>query len=210
MRISKVFFLSLLPIIFFVHMAHGQDADGYPRAMQGPMVGNIQSGSFTVWIRTSWTFPVQVAYSLDETFANEELTQPVTPEKASDYCVKVKVDNLRPDTRYYYRLVIDGKGDKYLAGKPPYSVVTAPAQGQLSNFRLAFGSCARWQQAPEQRIWPVIRSYNPQLFFWLGDNVYADTLDPDILAEELARQREVPTIQKLLATVPQFRNMGRS
>jgi alkaline phosphatase D len=101
-------------------------------------------------------------------------------------------------------LVIGGRDDKYRAGKPPLVFKTAPPQGAPAKFRVAFGSCARWQRESSQPIWHIIPDFQPDLFFWLGDNVYADTLDPDILAEELTRQREVPHIQRFLATVPQF------
>lgn len=38
--------------------------------------------------------------------------------------------------------------------------------------RIAFGSCAN-QGAP-QPIWNAILQFNPQLFIWMGDNIYAD------------------------------------
>lgn len=38
--------------------------------------------------------------------------------------------------------------------------------------RIAFGSCAN-QSAP-QPIWDAIMEFDPQLFIWLGDNIYAD------------------------------------
>ncbi|KAH9302924.1 hypothetical protein KI387_014507, partial [Taxus chinensis] len=42
--------------------------------------------------------------------------------------------------------------------------------------RIAFGSCAN-QSAP-QPIWDAILRFNPQLFIWLGDNIYADNKLP--------------------------------
>ena len=181
-----------------------QDPDGYERAMQGPMVGAVTENSCLIWARMSWTFPTQVAFARQPDFSDEQLTAQVTPRKDEDYCVTIPLKNLKPATKYYYRLVIGGSNDKYRSGKPPLSFKTAPASGTQAKFRVAFGSCARWQRESSQPIWSVIPEYEPDVFFWLGDNVYADTLDPDILAEELTRQREVPHIRKFLATVPQF------
>jgi alkaline phosphatase D len=200
-------FAATVSLVFssvLVSRLSAQDPDGYPRAMQGPMLGTVTETSFAVWARTSWNFPVQVAYSESPTFEDEKRTVAVVPKKDRDYCVSIVVNGLKPSTIYYYRLIIDGGEDKYQGGKPPHSARTSPAVGAPVKFRIAHGSCARWQSEPRQRIWPVIRDYQPDLFFWLGDNVYADTLDPDVLAEELARQREVPDLRPLLATVPQL------
>ena len=47
---------------------------------------------------------------------------------------------------------------------------------------------------------------NEYLFFWLGDNIYGDTLDPDILAEEYRAQRaglvrESPALRAMLSEI---------
>ncbi|CAD5333734.1 unnamed protein product [Arabidopsis thaliana] len=42
--------------------------------------------------------------------------------------------------------------------------------------RIAFGSCAN-QSAP-QPIWDAINKFDPQLFIWLGDNIYGDIRRP--------------------------------
>ncbi|KAL2609469.1 hypothetical protein R1flu_028042 [Riccia fluitans] len=42
--------------------------------------------------------------------------------------------------------------------------------------RVAFGSCAN-QSAP-QPIWTAISAFDPQVFIWLGDNIYADAKLP--------------------------------
>nr|XP_029122799.1 uncharacterized protein LOC105052891 isoform X1 [Elaeis guineensis] len=42
--------------------------------------------------------------------------------------------------------------------------------------RIAFGSCAN-QSAP-QPIWNAITDFDPQLFIWLGDNIYGDNKHP--------------------------------
>ena len=45
--------------------------------------------------------------------------------------------------------------------------------------RIAFGSCAK--QDKPQPIWDAVVETKPQLFLFLGDNIYADTLDMDIM-----------------------------
>jgi alkaline phosphatase D len=61
--------------------------------------------------------------------------------------------------------------------------------------RIAFGSCADQHKA--QPIWEQVLAAEPQLFVFLGDNVYADTDDPAELRtayEQLAAQ---PGFQRL-------------
>ncbi|XVE69542.1 hypothetical protein DITRI_Ditri10aG0000100 [Diplodiscus trichospermus] len=49
--------------------------------------------------------------------------------------------------------------------------------------RIAFGSCAN-QSAP-QPIWDAINKFDPQVFIWLGDNIYGDIRRPfKILGKE--------------------------
>ena len=47
---------------------------------------------------------------------------------------------------------------------------------------LAFGSCNR--QNLEQPLWQPIMEHNPDLFMFLGDNIYGDTDDMQILQEK--------------------------
>ncbi|XP_027329990.1 uncharacterized protein LOC113846198 isoform X2 [Abrus precatorius] len=42
--------------------------------------------------------------------------------------------------------------------------------------RIAFGSCSN-QSAP-QHIWDAVVDFHPQIFIWLGDNIYGDTKRP--------------------------------
>jgi alkaline phosphatase D len=71
-------------------------------------------------------------------------------------------------------------------------------------FRVVFGSCSRVQVDVEQRIFGAVARAEPDLFFWLGDHVYGDTLDAAVLAEEYRRQRNVASLEPLLASVPQL------
>jgi alkaline phosphatase D len=44
----------------------------------------------------------------------------------------------------------------------------------------------------------------PDLFFWLGDNVYADAESEIAFADEYRRQRNVPSLQPVIRSIPQF------
>lgn len=52
---------------------------------------------------------------------------------------------------------------------------------------IALGSCNR-QNLP-QDMWPAIASHDPQLWMWLGDNIYGDSEDMTVLLEKYQQQK---------------------
>lgn len=56
--------------------------------------------------------------------------------------------------------------------------------------RIAFGSCNK-QDLP-QPLWPVITAWKPQLWIWLGDNIYGDTTDMTLLKAKWDKQKANP------------------
>ena len=67
---------------------------------------------------------------------------------------------------------------------------------------IAFGSCA--QQDRPQPIWDRIVEQNPDLFLFLGDNIYADTEDRSEMRAKYARLAAQPGYQRLLNACPVF------
>jgi len=66
--------------------------------------------------------------------------------------------------------------------------------------RIAFGSCAK-QDRP-QPIWDAVVETEPQLFVFLGDNIYADTEDMDVMRGKYRLLGEQPGYRKLKETCP--------
>lgn len=54
------------------------------------------------------------------------------------------------------------------------SALTNERQPLIS--RIAFGSCAN--QTDDQPIWNAINKFDPQVFIWMGDNIYGDNKRP--------------------------------
>ena len=70
--------------------------------------------------------------------------------------------------------------------------VSSLYQGQEINFdqtltTIALGSCNR--ESSPQDMWPAIGSHNPQLWMWLGDNIYGDSEDMNVLLEKYELQK---------------------
>jgi alkaline phosphatase D len=66
--------------------------------------------------------------------------------------------------------------------------------------RIAFGSCAH--QAHPQPIWEAVVAMQPQLFLFLGDNIYADTEDMGVMRARYGMLAAQPGFQELKATCP--------
>lgn len=173
---------------------------GYPRLLQGPMAGHAGPHHVTVWGRASGPYPLSVQIAADRGFVAPRTSEPVATSEAGDLTGVVRIDGLEPGTRYWYRMLVDGVVDRYHS--VPYTIRTAPAGA--ADFRIAFGSCARYSVDAEQRIFDVVAREAPDLFLWLGDNVYADTESPLAIADEYRRQRNVRMAQAVSRSVPQL------
>lgn len=66
--------------------------------------------------------------------------------------------------------------------------------------RIAFGSCNR-QDLP-QPMWSTIAGNAPDLWIWLGDNLYADSRDPKVIREAYETQFNQPDYSAFRQTFP--------
>lgn len=70
----------------------------------------------------------------------------------------------------------------------------SPLQAQTVS-RIAFGSCVH-QDRP-QPIWEAVNAANPDVFVFLGDNIYGDSEDPAVLQSKYDQLGAVPGFQQL-------------
>ncbi|MEJ8801210.1 alkaline phosphatase D family protein [Pontibacter sp. H249] len=74
----------------------------------------------------------------------------------------------------------------------------ATSQNETPLTTLAFGSCNR-EDLP-QPLWPVIVQNKPQVWAWLGDNIYGDSYDMNVLRQKYDMVKAEPGYQQLMAT----------
>jgi alkaline phosphatase D len=76
--------------------------------------------------------------------------------------------------------------------------------GELSSTqvlaRIAFGSCNR--EGLPQPLWDPILETHPDLWIWLGDNIYADTEDMEVMRQQYAQQLANDGYRRLRDSVP--------
>jgi alkaline phosphatase D len=97
------------------------------------------------------------------------------------------------------RLFAGGAGAAVLAASPA-GVSGSPVPLTPAPRRIAFGSCAH--QDKDQPVWDAIVAAQPDLFIFLGDNIYADTRDPDVLRAKYTKLAAKPGFKKLRDNVP--------
>ncbi len=65
---------------------------------------------------------------------------------------------------------------------------------------IAFGSCNKENEP--QPLWEQIIAYQPDLWIWLGDNIYGDTSSANIIQSKYNLQSKVENYQGLLKNTP--------
>jgi alkaline phosphatase D len=136
--------------------------------LHGPMLGCVTDTSAKFWVRTANEVSVQVFISNSGKMDPALDSAVVKTNKAKDFTAVVAVQGLKPDTRYYYKLLVDGNIEPRL-----WSFRTFPASGTKSRFWIGFGGGAGFTPQHE-RMWDTITTHNLLAFLLLGDNVYID------------------------------------
>lgn len=81
------------------------------------------------------------------------------------------------------------------------STFTAQAQEAIAPLsRIAFGSCCH--ESKPAPIFSAIIAYKPQLFLWMGDNIYGDSTDTAVLREKYQLQQFRPSYRELCDLCP--------
>lgn len=132
------------------------------RLIHGPMVGNVTTTSASIWVRTADEAKVRLLMKEGTLVSDEQTTS-----KAADYTTILKFEDLQPNQKYSYHLLIDGKS------VAEGSFRTFPEEGTGGQFSVGFGGGAGY--VPEwEYMWNTILKFDPHAFLMLGDNVYID------------------------------------
>lgn len=65
---------------------------------------------------------------------------------------------------------------------------------------ISFGSCNRHDEP--QRLWKSIADENPDLWIWMGDIIYGDSKNMNVLSGKYMAQKSHPAYQRFLEQVP--------
>lgn len=155
-------------------LATGQDLD------LGPMIGHAGPTEVRIWARATGPAALTLRIGRKPDLSDgREVGGPKLTE-GSDFAGHVVAGELEPATRYHFALRLDGRD----ALSPPWpSFVTAPSPDARGRTRFAFISCVGDHGRDAAAAWGDLAERTPvDLLLLLGDNHYANTVDP-------ARQR---------------------
>ncbi len=96
--------------------------------------------------------------------------------------------------RWFLAWVFGTVGATIATGQQPPAAPAEPLR------RIAFGSCAT-QERP-QPIWDAVLASHPQLLLLLGDNIYADTKNMDVMRAKYAKLAAMPGFQAVRKSCP--------
>ena len=122
--------------------------------MGGPMLGDLQSDGATIWMRPASDAPLMVRIG-DRSF-------PVKTPKPGN-SVRVSLTGLSPSTRYKFTVNLQ----ETVVAEGHF--MTAPAENDKSQFRVAFGSCCHKIGVHNPNLFGEIIKRQPHVMMMLGD-----------------------------------------
>src|SRR5688572_17679026 len=81
-----------------------------------------------------------------------------------------------------------------------FSLISFGCHAQKALQTIAFGSCSHEDDSTQ--LWDDIAARKPDLWIWMGDNIYGDTHDMSLLKKKYDIQKARPDYQRLLKTCP--------
>jgi len=138
----------------------------------GVASGSPQSASVVLWTRLVHDGlgrdPLTVRWEVAQDAGFVRIVQSGQAQAlpALAYSVHVEVNELAPDSVYFYRFMAGG------AVSPTGRTRTLPAaDADLQRLRLAYASCQRWEHG-YYAAWRHMRDDNPDFVVFLGDYIY--------------------------------------
>ena len=137
----------------------------------GPQLGNVAATSIRVWARTRVPGSFRVVYSTTPDLAHPQRSAPVSTSWERDATGWVQLSGLKPGTRYWYALEIDGKLADTRIGGQLNSFRTLPASADYIDpvlnprgaFNFAFEIGTGNNQGRDKTFAPTYRTMREKL-----------------------------------------------
>lgn len=134
----------------------------------GIAAGDATSTGFTAWTRVDNGLPVTLDVAEFPNFAGISFFQHgLVPDPAGDLTVKATATGLQPDRRYYYRFRQGTRLSRI------GEIRTAPAPADTGRVSFAWTSGTNAFRKPFTVLESIV-SDRPDVFFYVGDTIYAD------------------------------------
>lgn len=194
-------------------------AEEDPRAWlrSGPMLGYSEMTETVVWLQTREPARAQLRYWKRSQADSSRVSDIIETRRETDLIARFVLGGLDQGSRYDYELYLNGRRVALPDGAGFQTQKLWQWRTDPPPIRFAAGSCAYINDPSFDRpgkpyggdmeIFETIVSQKPDFMIWLGDNIYYR--EPDWLAESAmryryAQNRELPQLQRLLATVHHY------
>lgn len=177
-----------------------EPVDG-PRFLKGgPMIGHVTESAAAVWIKASNSAKSAIKIGMSPDLSDGRIVEGAKLEEGSGFAGTIVMNELKPGTRYYYSVLLDGEA---ATAKPAASFVTAPAPGAPGKLRFAFLSCVGHRGYMAAAGWGEMAARpNFDMVLMLGDNHYANTTDVAKQRANYTMHRSVAGFRDLTSKVP--------
>ncbi len=159
--------------------------------INGIASGDTTQNSTVLWARSTFTGDVTIEYATDANFSSIIATETLTVTDPT-LPVKVEIENLTPNTQYYYR-VTDAAGDTATG-----EFKTSAELGTYGG--LTFGVSGDWRG--ELSPYPAIANVSDRdldFFVEHGDTIYADIPSDAMKNPDGTRKQQAETIEEYRA-----------
>ncbi|MBA3750519.1 MAG: alkaline phosphatase D family protein [Nitrosopumilus sp.] len=153
----------------------------------GVASGDVTNQSATIWSRSNSQSIMNVEYDTNENFSNGMYKEGSVANASTDFTVKANLEDLMPDTLYFYRVWFSDLSNSNNTSNPVIGkFITAPIQnGDFNNnstkeIRFIWGAdlggqnYCRNEMNNGYKIFESMQSLNPHFFIANGDMIYAD------------------------------------
>jgi alkaline phosphatase D len=142
-----------------------------PVVTHGVVIGDVTAHSAVLWARADR----EGSFIVHLSGGRRDRLERLPVRAADDYTGQLRLEGLRPDTTYRYRVGSRSKHRSVTRG----SFRTAPEEDDAARVRLAFGGDVAGQNVCRDAregfpIMDTIRGFRPDVFVGLGDMIYAD------------------------------------
>ncbi|MBK6620264.1 MAG: alkaline phosphatase family protein [Saprospirales bacterium] len=153
----------------------------------GPMVGYSEMREVMLWVQTNAPAAVQFSYWPQDHPEQVKMTTTYNTFEEEAFTARLIADEVEPGTNYDYQLKINGKAVSLDFPTTFQTQALWQWRGDPPNFTFALGSCAYINETVYDRpgnpyggdygIFESIKTKDPDMMLWLGDNIYLREVD---------------------------------
>jgi alkaline phosphatase D len=168
----------------------------------GPMVGHTSPDETRIWAKASQAAQLGVSIGTAPDLSDARFVKGPGVGADSDFMGHVRIDGLKPATKYFYAVALDGAA---AMARPYPSFVTAPEAGKAGKTRIAFSSCTGRYGYLTAAIWAEMSARTRfDLLLMLGDNHYADSTAPEPQRRAYYDHRQTLGYAEITRRVPTY------